>query len=490
MRRSRTLPFLLAAVLVVPACGARLDSETRQAAAAGTLQQAGGAGVAGGTGGAAGEGTTGAAVGGTTGTGTAAGTTGGPAGAGTTGGAGGTAGATGGSTGGAAAAAPAGGNGGAVDVGVTATDITLGNISDLSGPVPGLFQGAVIGTQAYFAKVNSEGGIFGRKLKLRVGDGQLDCDQNTQLHRSLSPKVFAFVGSFSLYDGCGAKVLQTTPNLPDVHNALAANAGALPNNFSIAPLTPGWRTGPLLYYKQKYGDAFKHIGTIYADAGGGAATWAACKEAIESLGGNVDYERGFSPTDTDFSAAILAMQRAGVKMIYVIAADAPTMARLFTAARQQRVTWPLIGGAVSYDEGFIARAGDAGEGSFNDQQFAPFFSKEEAASTPAVKELQTWTNKVAPGEKKDLFGVFGWASAELFVQALKAAGPKAKREDVMAQLKKITAFDAGGIIAQSDPAHKTPPTCWILMTVKNKQWQRVSPAKGYRCDGPYYYKKK
>ena len=266
MRRSRTMPLLLASVLLVPACGARLDSETRQAAAAGTLQQAGAAPVAGGPGGAAVEGTTGAAVDGTTGTGTAAGPAAGGTGAGTTGGGGGTAGATGGgSTGAAAAAAPAGGNGGAVDVGVTGDDITLGNISDLSGPVPGLFQGAVIGTQAYIAKVNSEGGVFGRKLKLRVGDGQLDCDQNTALHRSLSPKVFAFVGSFSLYDGCGAKVLQTTPNLPDVHNALAANAGALPNNFSIAPLTPGWRTGPLTYYKQKYGDAFKNIGTIYAE---------------------------------------------------------------------------------------------------------------------------------------------------------------------------------------------------------------------------------
>jgi hypothetical protein len=76
------------------------------------------------------------------------------------------------------------------------------------------------------------------------------------------------------------------------------------------------------------------------------------------------------------------------------------------------------------------------------------------------------------------------------VKALKAAGPKAKREDVMAQLKKLSSFDAGGIIAKADPAHKVPPTCWILMTVKGGQWQRVSPAKGYRCDGPYYYKKK
>ena len=482
MTRSRALPLLLVAVLALPACGARLDSDTRRAAAAGSLQQAG-------TAQSGGDGTSGVTASGTGTGGTRAIGAAGPAQGSASGRGSATSTQAGGTTQVAGAAAPAGGNGGAVDVGVTDTTITLGNISDLSGPVPGLFQGAVIGTQAYIAKVNSEGGIFGRTLKLRVGDGQLDCDTNTSQTRDLAPKVFAFVGSFSIYDGCGAKVLATMPGVPDIHNALAATAGKLPNNFSVAPLTPGWRTGPLLYYKKTYGEKFKHIGTIYADAGGGAATWMACKEAIEHLGGHVDYERGFSPTDTDFNADILAMRRAGVQMIYIIASDAPTVARLFTAARQQQVDWPLLAGGVSYDEGFTARAGAAGEGSWSDQQFAPFFSKNAADLIPAVKDFQTWTNKVAPGEKKDLFGVYGWTSTQMFVEALKAAGPKATRADLLAQLRKVTTFDGDGLLAPSNPAGKKPPSCWLLQTVKNGVWQRVSPAKGFRCDGPYYYVK-
>src|SRR4051794_7403686 len=39
MARSRALPLLLVGVLALPACGARLDSDTRRAAAAGSLQQ-------------------------------------------------------------------------------------------------------------------------------------------------------------------------------------------------------------------------------------------------------------------------------------------------------------------------------------------------------------------------------------------------------------------------------------------------------------------
>jgi hypothetical protein len=151
------------------------------------------------------------------------------------------------------------------------------------------------------------------------------------------------------------------------------------------------------------------------------------------------------------------------------------------------VNWPLIAGGIAYDQGFTQRAGSAAEGTYNDQQFAPFFNTDEAQITPAVKDFQTWTNKVAPGQKLDLFAVYGWSSAQLFVKALTAAGPKAKRADLLAQLKKVTSFDAGGLLAAADPAEKKPPTCWLAMVVKNGTWVRTSPATGYRCDGPYYY---
>jgi ABC-type branched-subunit amino acid transport system substrate-binding protein len=486
MRKSPVVPVLLAVALSLTACGSRLNDAQRQAAANGALVAQGGGtggggtatgGTTGGTTGGAGGTTTGSATGGTTGTGGSSTTTGGTTG--------GTNGGSTGSTSG--AAAPAGGNGGATDVGVTDNSITLGNVSDLSGPVPGLFQGAVIGTQAYLAKVNAAGGLFGRQLKLKVGDGQLQCDENTRQTQALSPKVFAFVGSFSIYDGCGADVLKATPGIPDVHNALDHKALALSNNFSVAPLVSGWRTGPLLDYKKKYGSRFQAIGTIYANAGGGAATWTGCEAAINKLGGKVLYKRGFQAAETDFTADIVGMQRAGVKMIYVIASDAPTFARIVTAARQQSVDWPILAGGVAYDEGFIQRAGTAAEGVYNDQQFAMFFNKDEADRVPAVKDFQTWTNKVAPGEKLDLFAVYGWSSAQMFVKALTAAGPKAKRADVIAQLKKITSFDADGMLAPSNPAGKKPPTCWLGAVVKSGKWTRVTPDKGFRCDGTYFY---
>ena len=46
---------------------------------------------------------------------------------------------------------------------------------------------------------------------------------------------------------------------------------------------------------------------------------------------------------------------------------------------------------------------------------------------PAVKQFVTYVKKVNPSWVPDLYTLFGWASAELFVQALQAAGPNPTR---------------------------------------------------------------
>ena len=489
MRRSLLPPIVLLSVLTMTACGLRVDDSLRQQAAAAQLGGGGGAGLS--ADGTPLEGGTDAALGADAGTGGAGtGTTGSTdAATGATGSTGGGSGGSGGSGGGgsAGAPAPAGGNGGATDVGVTATQITVGTVADLSGPVPGLFQGAVIGTQAYIAKVNSEGGVFGRKIKVAVGDGQLDCGENRAQHESLSKKVFAFVGSFSLNDDCGTEAI-AAKGIPDVHNALGQKTLQSKNNFSVQPLPPGWRTGPLEYFKKKFPDRWTKIGSIYANVGGASATWLnGTKPAIESTGGKVLYDRGFGPTDTDFTADIVRMRNDGVQLIYISASDAPTFARIVKAAKQQNVDWPIIAGGIAYDEGFLKQVGADGEGVLGDQLYSQFFNADDAAAIPAVKEFQTWTGRVAPGKKRDLFAAFGWASAQLFVDALKKAGPEADRATLIAELKKVTKFDAAGLLAPSGPGNKQPPTCYVLNTVKGGKWVRVdTPPNAYRCDGGFF----
>lgn len=385
--------------------------------------------------------------------------------------------------------APSGGT--ASDVGITPNSVTVGNVSILSGPIPGLFQGAPNGVDAFFAYQNSQGGVNGRQLKLKSSDDAFSCSQNQSQTQSLAGQTFAFVGSFSLFDNCGANVLKSQANVPDVAYSLDPVAQALPNNFSPQPLADSWRLGPLTYYKQQYPQAIKNVGALIANVGSAQASWQNEKAAMQSLGYHISYERAANPLDTDFTADVVRMRSAGVQMV-VLNSDVKTIAHFLNNAQQQGYKPALIESVgPAYDATFskLANPGSAQQ-LLIDQQQALYLGGDRS-STPEVNNFLTWMSKTHPGSAPDIYSVFGWASARLFVQALQNAGLNPTRTSVMAALQNIHSFNSNGLLATADPAGKKPPTCWVLIkTTSNNQYQRVqppSPASGFTCnpDGLY-----
>jgi ABC-type branched-subunit amino acid transport system substrate-binding protein len=371
--------------------------------------------------------------------------------------------------------------------GVTSNQITVGNVSILTGPVPGLFQGAPYGAEAFFAYINSLGGVNGRKIVLKSADDAFQCSQNQSETQALSTQVLGFVGSFSLFDNCGARIFQTNPTIPDVAYSLDPVAQALPNNFSPEPVQHGWRTGPLVYYKQQFPNDIKSVGALVANVPSSIASWKNQEAAMTSLGYHVTYVRYINPLETDFTSDIERMRSAGVKAVMMTEADVKTSARVLNAAQQQNWHPQFISMGPSYDGSFFQLVNPgAAEGILLDNQYALFLGQDRN-TTPEVNLFLTWMNKTHPGFAPDLFSVFAWASARLFVQALKAAGPSPTRQSVLAALKNIHSFDSNGLVAPADPASKKPPTQWVLVRVHNGQFQRYAdPPKGYRTDGGYY----
>ena len=80
----------------------------------------------------------------------------------------------------------------ATDVGVTDDEIRIGLLSDLSGPFGGLVGLIVAGQQAFWAKVNAEGGIAGRQVVLEIEDTSYDVQTHVQLYGELKDEVVAF----------------------------------------------------------------------------------------------------------------------------------------------------------------------------------------------------------------------------------------------------------------------------------------------------------
>lgn len=50
--------------------------------------------------------------------------------------------------------------------GVSSTEVHVGSIANVTGPLSSDFAPVVNGVQAYFSMINAEGGVAGRKLKL------------------------------------------------------------------------------------------------------------------------------------------------------------------------------------------------------------------------------------------------------------------------------------------------------------------------------------
>ncbi|HEV3355000.1 MAG TPA: ABC transporter substrate-binding protein [Acidimicrobiales bacterium] len=387
--------------------------------------------------------------------------------------------------GGSSACAAAGGN---TDVGVTANSITLGNVSLLTGPVPGLFKGAVVGTQAFFAYQNSLGGVCGRKLQLDARDDQFDANQNKAQYQDLTGKAFGYVGSFSVVDDGGAQVLNAHPDIPDVSQALSRSHVAVPNNFSIAPIVPGWRLGSLNYFKAKYPpDVIQHMAYFVENAQSAVDAVEGEVKAAESVGYKFVYHRTIEPTEANFSSDVVAMQQNGVKGIF-FAGEVGVFVRMAKAMKQQNFSVPFANwGANAYDPAFVTSdAAPATNGAILDQQLAMYAG--EDSTLPEVQLFDSWLKRTSPGQRPDIFAAYGWESGRLFVQALTAAGPKPTRANVMAELKKIDNFDGNGMLAPAGPASKRPPTCFMIMTVQNGRFVRTDPPSGFICNQGGYYR--
>ncbi|MCU1373062.1 MAG: hypothetical protein JWO68_348 [Actinomycetia bacterium] len=472
---------MLLAVLAIfaAACGTTVSDEQAKAELATEGQVTGAAASAGG-----GSGTTGGlAVG--------DGEAGGPTTTAAAGGGGGS-GATGATTTAPAARSAQASSGGATDVGVTPTEIRLGWVGTLTGPVPGIFRGALVGTQAWINYQNSQGGLMGRRLTLIPGDDALDSGKNRAAHLQLKDKVFAFVGSFSINDDGGASVV-TACKCPDITGNLSAAMHASPSHYGPQPAAPGWRSGPPHYYAQKYGKAvIEKLAMFYSQVPVSEAIAREQRRVYEEAGFKVVYTRGIPPNDNNQTADVVQMQRAGVRAI-AFQGDLASMSKLTAAMKQQNFKVDLLNlGNAMYDQNtFKVGSADALQNLTIDQVYAMFLG-EDGARIPEVRLFNEWMKKTNPGQPVDLFAMYGWLSGRLFGDAMNkmaTAGKNPVRADLLNTLRSWGSWDGYGMVAPVQIGTKTPSNCFFIFTsTPDGKFQRTFPGGGqnYACDaGPF-----
>ncbi|HLM97023.1 MAG TPA: ABC transporter substrate-binding protein [Acidimicrobiales bacterium] len=373
--------------------------------------------------------------------------------------------------------------------GVTSTSVTVGQVDDLSSPIPGLFKGAEDGTKAYFAYVNSMGGVNGRKLILDAEDsafqgGQVATETGTQIRTE-----FGLVGGFSLLDSA-EKPLIDIAHVPDVGFSLSPGLSSDPYLYSPLPNPENYYPLNLFKYLQKkYPQQVKKVGIIWENA---TASTTSAENAVEAAmkasGFDIVYDHGVGPFDTNFLPDIISMQGKGVKMFF--STELPdNYASTLAKQMQQQGFKPINIEGAAYSNQLLSLAGSAANNMYIEQGYALYLGQ-DAQTVPAVGLFDKWMKKVDPKANFEIESVYGWASAELFAQALKSAGNPPTRAGLIQALNNVTFFDAGGLVPPSNPAQAVPSGCFLLAQVQNGRIKRVPPTPnaGFYCGSNSFLK--
>jgi len=370
---------------------------------------------------------------------------------------------------------------GAPSPGVTSTSVTVGQVDDLTAPLPGLFKGAEDGTQAYIDYINSIGGVNGRKIKLDAQDSAYNDGTVANATSAQIRNDFALVGGFSLDDAAEEPLIKAA-GMPDVAYPLDPDLGNLPTSYSPVPNNDN--DVPLTIFKvlkQKFPEAIKHVGIIWANATAATATAEqAFERAAKSQGFDIVYDASFTPSQTTFLANVLTMKSRGVQMFFTQQLP-DSYADTVAEEMQQQNFAPVVVQGDAYSANLVKNGGSAVNNMYIEIGYVLYLGAD--ADLPAVKLFTKWMKIADPTANFELQSLFGWASAQLFVQGLRDAGNPPTRAGLEAALDKVTSFDASGLITPSDPAQNVPGSCVVLAQVRNGQIVRVAPTppSGFYC---------
>ncbi len=355
--------------------------------------------------------------------------------------------------------------------GVTDTEITIGNASDVSGPVPGLFESSQDAVKAYVAYFNSSSDICGRKLKLVDYDSRTDAGADQANYAKGCNEVFAMVGSMSAFDSGGAATAQSC-GLPDIRSAaVTKDRNACATCFPAQSVNTGeWENAPGVFIKKNYPDAAAHAGLFYLNAGAAAENGPAEVSAMTKQGIHFDVVQSIDVAEFNYAPYAQALKDKGVKVVLFVGASQQS-ARLAQAMQQVGYKPDLyLRDPTDYLPSWVESTGSAGDGTVVFLNFTPF---EEANSNNEMKLYLSWLQQVSPGADPTFFGVFSWSAARLFVEQAAKLGGTLSRSTLIDSLRKVDNWTANGMTAPQHVGSKRTGDCWRFIQLSGGAWKAV-----------------
>ena len=145
--------------------------------------------------------------------------------------------------------------------GVTATELSIGSISSVSGPVPGIGASAAAAVRAYVSYRNSLGGVCGRQLVLQEADDGMDSARYRSIITELDPRVIGFAGGLSVGDDGSADIIAAR-QIPMIASRSAEGVQGQPTVFDLNPPFAD-TSAPIGKYDYLYSQGAHTVALVY-----------------------------------------------------------------------------------------------------------------------------------------------------------------------------------------------------------------------------------
>ncbi|MGA2286693.1 MAG: ABC transporter substrate-binding protein [Dehalococcoidia bacterium] len=379
--------------------------------------------------------------------------------------------------------------------GVTDSEILLGTHLPLSGSPAAAYGVIAQGMNAYFDYVNSLGGVYGRKIKLVVGDDQYSPPQALEVVRNEVEQqhVLAIVGGAGDQTELAVMKYLEDKGVPDMFVG-----GGLPIFSDPVVRTRFTMETDYVTETKIMGDFVernftgKREGILYENDEGGLTGVAAVEALLKEKHSDIKIvsKQAYDPAGADVTAQMQRLKADNPDFV-VLMANVAAAANAIKVSREV-LNWdvPFITSAVSAVETTIALAGPANiEGTIS-MTTGKMISETNDAGVQRHIELM---KEFAPGVQPSGLTEYGMAVAELTVEALKNAGPNLTRDSLITGAENIRDYCGLlglGPVNLSPTDHRVAEGGWPEKVI-NGNWVRIgapsnyesTPGKVYACTG-------
>jgi branched-chain amino acid transport system substrate-binding protein len=365
------------------------------------------------------------------------------------------------------------------DTGASDTEIKIGNIMPYSGPASAY---GVIGKteEAYFNKINAEGGINGRKIKFISYDDAYSPPKTLEQARKLveSDSVLLIFGSLGTSTNSAIRKYMNEKKVPQLFVASGASKWNDPKQF---PWTMGWqpsyaseaRIYAKYIIKEKPG---AKIGVLYQNDDFGKDYLKGLKDGLGSKASMIALEDGYDTSEPAIDEHVVKLKASGADVFLSIATPKFAAQAIKKAAEINWHPMHIISNVSVSVSGVIEPAGFEVSQGILSSTYAKDGSDPQWNGDDGMKKFYDFLAQYDPkANKHDAAVAFGYGAAQTLVKVLEMCGDDLTRENVMKQAASLRDFAPDtllpGIKINTSPDNFAPIEQLQMMRFKGKSWE-------------------